>query len=159
MEFFTIGVYNSTEKSFFGKLVENKIDTFCDIRQRRGVRGSKYLYANSNQLQERLSKLGINYEHVVDLATPVNVRALQEEADHQKGIARRDRQILGEAFKKEYQKKVLSKFDFKHFLETLENNGAKKVVLFCVEEKPEACHRSIVANKLANEFNYKVTHL
>ena|ERR1041385_6702246 len=159
MQFFTIGVYNSTEKSFFNKLDENKIDTFCDIRQRRGLRGSTYSYANSAQLQAKLSKLGINYEHIVGLATPANIRAVQEEADHQKGIARRERQILGEEFKKEYQNKVLSKFDFKNFLETLENSGAKRVVLFCVEEKPEACHRSIVATKLANEFNYKVTHL
>jgi hypothetical protein len=39
MKFYTIGVYGSTEKDFFEKLIENRIDTFCDIRQRRGVRG------------------------------------------------------------------------------------------------------------------------
>jgi len=46
MEFYTIGVYNSTEKEFFDKLTKNNIDTFCDIRQRRGVRGSKYAFVN-----------------------------------------------------------------------------------------------------------------
>ena len=55
MEFFTIGVYNSTEKEFFEKLTQNNIDTFCDIRQRRGVRGSKYSFVNSNRLQQRLN--------------------------------------------------------------------------------------------------------
>lgn len=38
IEIFTIGVYNSTEESYFGKLMDAKIDLFCDIRQRRGVR-------------------------------------------------------------------------------------------------------------------------
>jgi len=61
MEFFTIGVYNSTEKEFFEKLLKNKVDTFCDIRQRRGVRGAKYSFVNSNRLQERLSELDIKY--------------------------------------------------------------------------------------------------
>jgi len=41
MEVYTIGVYNSTEDLFFKKLIDNKIDTFIDVRQRRGVRGSK----------------------------------------------------------------------------------------------------------------------
>lgn len=44
MEFFTIGVYNSNENTFFKKLVDNRIDTFCDIRQRRGVRGAEYAF-------------------------------------------------------------------------------------------------------------------
>ena len=44
---YTMGVYGSTEASFFKKLEQNNIDTFCDIRQRRGVRGSKYRYVNS----------------------------------------------------------------------------------------------------------------
>ena len=43
MKIYTIGVYNSTEQEFFNKLVDNNIDTFCDIRQRRGVRGSGLL--------------------------------------------------------------------------------------------------------------------
>ena len=31
---FTIGVYGSTEESFFGTLVENEIELFIDIRAR-----------------------------------------------------------------------------------------------------------------------------
>ena len=33
--------------------------------------------------------------------------------------------------------------------------GANRVVLFCVEEKPEACHRSIVTDKL-EKLGYKI---
>lgn len=37
IKIYTIGVYNSTEESFFKKLQDNNIELFCDIRQRRGV--------------------------------------------------------------------------------------------------------------------------
>ncbi|WP_278752735.1 hypothetical protein, partial [Alistipes putredinis] len=62
MEFYTIGVYGSTEQSFFTKLKENGIDTFCDIRQRRGVRGKKYAYVNSTYLQNKLKEYGIKFK-------------------------------------------------------------------------------------------------
>ena len=37
MEIYTMGVYGSSEDSFFKLLIDNEIDAFCDIRQRRGV--------------------------------------------------------------------------------------------------------------------------
>ncbi len=64
MTFYTIGVYASTEHEFFQKIIDNEIDTFCDIRQRRGVRGAKYSFANSNRLQQRLIELDIKYTHI-----------------------------------------------------------------------------------------------
>jgi hypothetical protein len=68
MTFYTIGVYNKSEQEFFNSLIGNNIDTFCDIRQRRGVRGSKYSFVNSTRLQEKLSNLDIKYGHIIDLA-------------------------------------------------------------------------------------------
>lgn len=159
MEFFTIGVYNSSEQNFFEKLIKNNIDTFCDIRQRRGVRGAKYSFVNSNRLQERLNELDIKYGHVLKLAPSEEIRNLQKETDLSKGELKRDRQQLGEVFSIEYTNKVIDQFDFENFIETLEQAGANRVVLFCVEEHPEACHRSIVAKKLNEEYNYKITHL
>lgn len=159
MEFFTIGVYNSTEQEFFNKLIENRIDTFCDIRQRRAVRGSKYAFVNSNRLQNRLTELDIKYGHVLQLAPPKEIRELQKQADLQKGEQKRERLELGGVFKSEYKNRILDNFDFDTFIESLENVGANRVVLFCVEERPEACHRSIVSNKLQNTYKYKVTHI
>lgn len=158
MEFFTIGVYNSTEQEYFNKLTENNIDTFCDIRQRRGVRGAKYAFVNSNRLQEKLNELDIKYGHVLDLAPTKDIRELQKEADAQQGELKRDRNKLGKVFTIAYKNKVLSNFDFDSFIEKLDEVGASRVVLFCVEEKPEACHRSIVTDKL-ERLGYKITHL
>jgi uncharacterized protein (DUF488 family) len=159
MEFFTIGVYNSTEKEFFEKLTQNNIDTFCDIRQRRGVRGAKYSFVNSNRLQQKLNDLEIKYGYVPDLAPTTEIRELQKEIDEEKGEFKRERQELGKVFVIEYKNRILKNFDFDKFFESLDQIGASRVALFCVEEHPEACHRSIVADKLMNNFNYKITHL
>lgn len=159
MEFFTIGVYNSTEKEFFDKLVQSKIDTFCDIRQRRGVRGAKYSFVNSNRLQQKLNDLEIKYGYVHELSPTSEIRELQKEIDEEKGELKRERQELGKVFMIEYKNKILKNFDFEKFIESLEQVGASRIVLFCVEEFPEACHRSIVAEKLMNSYNYKITNL
>jgi uncharacterized protein (DUF488 family) len=158
MEFFTIGVYNSTEQEYFKKLTDNNIDTFCDIRQRRGVRGSQYAFVNRNRLEKKLHELEIKYGHVIELAPTSEIRELQKEADNQKGELKRDRNKLGQIFTLAYQDRILSKFDFDSFINKLDEVGANKVVLFCVEEKPEACHRSIVTEKL-KKIGYKITHL
>lgn len=159
MEFFTIGVYNSTEKEFFKKLTENNIDTFCDIRQRRGVRGAKYSFVNSNKLQDRLNDLEIKYGYIPTLAPTTEIRELQKEIDNQNGELKSERQELGKVFVIEYKNKILKDFDFENFFNSLEEIGANRIALFCVEEHPEACHRSIVANKLLNQYNKKITNL
>lgn len=158
MEFFTIGVYNSTEQEYFKKLIDNKIDTFCDIRQRRGVRGSQYAFVNSNRLQQKLNAFDIRYSHIIGLAPTSEIRDLQKEADEQKGESKRDRDKLGQVFTNAYQDRILDKFNFEYFINILNEVGAKRVVLFCVEEKPEACHRSIVTDKL-EKLGYKTIHL
>lgn len=159
MEFFTIGVYNSTEKEFFEKLTQNNIDTFCDIRQRRGVRGAKYSFVNSNRLQQRLNDLEIKYGYIPDLAPTTEIRELQKEIDEEKGELKRERQELGKIFVIEYKNRILKNFDFEKFFESLDQIGASRIAFFCVEEHPEACHRSIVADKLMNNYNYKINHL
>ena len=159
MEFFTIGVYNSTEKEFFDKLIQNKIDTFCDVRQRRGVRGAKYSFVNSNRLQQKLNELEIKYGYIPDLAPTTEIRELQKEIDEENGQLKSQRLELGKVFVIEYKNKILEKFNFDLFFENLERISANRIVLFCVEEHAEACHRSVIANKIANTYKYKITNL
>ena len=158
MEFYTIGVYNSTEGEYFNKLINNRIDTFCDIRQRRGVRGAEYKFVNSKYLQSRLNELGINYIYIPELAPTAEIRKLQKDADLKSGILKRDRTQMGKVFVDTYLKTIADSFDFKQCIAELIEAGANRVVLFCVEEKPEACHRSIVGNEIAR-FGFKITDL
>lgn len=159
MNFYTIGVYNSTENDFFDKLLKNNIDTFCDIRQRRGVRGSKYSFVNSKRLQRKLQDLDISYFHYLDLAPTKEIRELQKLADLNNHELKRDRKTLGEIFIDEYKNKVINNFDFEEFLDELKKSNANNIVLFCVEESHKACHRSLVAEKLINDYNYNIENI
>ena len=159
MTFYTIGVYNKSEEEFFKSLTANNIDTFCDIRQRRGVRGSKYSFVNSTRLQEKLSSLDIKYGHIIGLAPTQEIRELQKKDDHINGVLKSERQVLGDVFISEYKDRILNKFNFDFFFEKLDQAGANKIVLFCVEELAQACHRSIVAEKLLNSYNYDIINL
>jgi uncharacterized protein (DUF488 family) len=81
---------------------------------------------------------------------------LKEDKLHHHGI--RSRETVGEAFRQEYTEQILNKFDMDQFIEEIKKSGSKSIVLFCVEEHPEACHRSLVAERL-KEKGFKITHL
>ncbi len=151
-EIYTIGVYGLSEKEFFQKLIDNNIDTFCDIRLRRAVRGSQYAFANSQRLQNKLAELSITYLHETGLAPTTEIIKLQDEFDKEHKIQRRKREELTDIFKKAYKTRILSKFDIQQFIKSLERLGAKRVVFFCVEKSPNACHRSLVTDKIKAQF-------
>jgi len=153
----TIGVYGSDAPGFFGALQEAGVDTFCDIRWRRGMRGSEYAFVNSARLQKRLGELGIRYVHVREVAPKPALRAAQEAADKAEGTARRKRTRLGEVFRKGYRRECLADFDSGKFVD--EFGDAKVVALFCVEREPAACHRSLLAERLEEDLGIKVEHL
>lgn len=156
---YTIGVYGSTEDSFYNKLSQNNIDTFCDIRQRRGVRGIQYKYVNSTYLQDKLRKMGIQYLYIKELAPTKEIRQKQKDADKFNNETKRQRTSLGPIFAKEYCEQILGKFDIDNLIHELKNRDAQNIVLFCVEEYAEACHRSLVAKAFANKLNIKVVNL
>ena len=151
----TIGVYGFDESSFFDALCKAEIDTFCDIRSRRGVRGATYAFANSARLQARLSELGIRYLYRKDLGPTKTVRDKQAAADKKTKTAKRKRTALGEAFIEAYYTECLAEFEPQNLLDELESD-TKVVALFCVETAPEACHRSLVADKLAKTLDLEV---
>ena len=154
----TVGVYGFTEEGFFRALREAEVDTFCDVRQRRGLRGSTYAFANSRRLQERLAEMGIRYLHRKDLAPTKALRERQKEADEADGVAKRKRTTLSLAFVDAFQEEILSAFEPESLLADLEAD-ARVVALFCVEREPAACHRLLVAEKLQEELGVKVEHI
>ncbi len=154
----TIGVYGFNESGFFQALLDARVDTFCDIRLRRGMRGSEYAFVNSSRLQKKLSELGIRYIHVKDLAPSYAIREKQKEEDSKLGIAKRTRTSLGRTFIEAYQRERLIHFNSQEFLNQVGDN-AETISLFCVEREPEACHRSLAAGKLAQELGLQIEHL
>lgn len=145
----TIGVYGFTPERFFSCLIDEKIDLFCDVRARRGLRGSEYAFANSRRLQDELARLGIAYRHFPGLAPTPSIRAAQHRADAQGLVSKRQRTTLGSAFHDAYSAH-LSTDQAAHDMAAIRSSGAVRPVLFCVERSPLACHRSILAEALAN---------
>lgn len=157
MRLMTIGVYGFDETAFFEALQSAGVDTFCDIRLRRGVRGHEYAFANSTHLQQRLAELGIRYIHVKELAPTPEIRAKQFEQDHAEHVGQRSRHHIGAAFAEAYKAERLAQFDAEAFVRDL--GDAEAICLFCVEREPEACHRSLAAAELARVLGVKVEHL
>jgi uncharacterized protein (DUF488 family) len=158
MKLVTLGAFGFGEKEFFDALAQAGVDTFCDIRWRRGVRGAEYAFANSQRLRRSLDTLGIRYLHFRELAPPPALRQCQAEADKELGVAKRKRTTLGEAFIKGYQERILAGFDSRRFIEGL-GPATQVAALFCVEREPAACHRSLLAERIAHDLNLEVVHL
>ena len=154
----TIGAYGWSEEAFFRVLVRAEVDLFCDLRARRGVRGSAYAFANSERLQARLAGLGIRYVHRADLAPSAETRAAQYAVDRAAKVAKRQRAVLSPAFADAYRRERLESFDSAAFVTGL-GPGARVVALFCVEREPAACHRSLLAARLAQDLGVEVVHL
>lgn len=154
----TIGVYGFEEEAFFQSLLAAHVDTFCDIRGRRGLRGSLYAFGNSQHLQQRLQELGIRYVYCKELAPSEELRERLKQEDKKHGIAKRKREQLPASFVQTYEQETLSHFDAQAFMQQL-GEEAKVVCLFCVEGKPSACHRSLVAQKLAHDLQLEVEHI
>lgn len=143
------GVYGDTEAEFFQKLLSEKITLFIDVRQRRGMRGIKYAFANSIYLQNKLKDLGIKYIHMKELAPTAEIREEQKKYDLNIKQLKRSREFLSEKFIELYKEKVLSHFDFQHFISEF---ALEKVVFFCVEKNCLACHRKLIFDTLKKEY-------
>jgi len=147
----TIGGYGFTERSFIAALQRSQVDVFVDVRQRRGMRGSRYAFLNSKRLQELLSHSGIRYVYAQGLAPTSVVRDAQKADDRAVGTTKRDRAHLSCAFIQEYRAHILEAFDPAPLHDQLKD--AKAVAFFCVEGPPEACHRSLAAEHLIHMFD------
>lgn len=153
----TLGVYETTERRFFDALVQAKVEVFCDLRLRRGMRGATYAFVNSNSLQRRLSDLGIRYMHFLDLAPTQDIRLKQQTSDKNEHILKRERQVLSPIFIKLYKEEILARFQPGAFLNRIQ--PSQVAALFCVEREPLACHRSLAAQYLAEKLGIVVEDL
>jgi uncharacterized protein (DUF488 family) len=153
----TVGVYGASGEEFLAALDRAGVDHIVDVRQRRGVRGPEYAWANSKRLQAALADAGIGYEHRPDLAPTTELRQLQYAADAEAGEGKRSRTELAPAYVERYESEILAAVDLADLAADLEAHALP--ALLCVERDPEACHRSLVAARLANEHGAEIVTL
>ena len=152
-----MGVYQSGLDDFLDKLSRHRVAILVDVRQRRGVRGREYAWANSRRLQAALKQAGIEYRHVPELAPTTELRQLQYREDDRLKVGKRSRVELAEEYRRRYLHEVLDQVDLRAFLESLPDEATS--ALLCVERDARACHRSLIAGRLQAEYGVSVVNL
>jgi uncharacterized protein (DUF488 family) len=155
-EIATIGVYGADLESFLATLRGAGVDLALDVRQRRGVRGAEYAWANARRLEDSLREAGIVYQHLPELAPTTSMREAQYEADAARGEGKRSRTVLAPAYVERYLEEVLDPADLDPLVRFI---GRSTPALLCVERDPAACHRSLIAARLARDYGARIVTL
>jgi hypothetical protein len=124
----TIGVYGFTAESFFEALTRADVRLLLDVRQRRGVRGSDYAWANSARLQASLAEAGIAYGHHRELAPSTELRRLQYAEDDRLGVGKRSRVELAAQYTHRYTREILDRVDLEPLVAELPRRGRRPPV-------------------------------
>ena len=120
------------------------------------MRGREYAWANARRLEAALDEAGLGYKHLAELAPTTELRRLQYREDDRAGVGKRSRRELASEYRERYLKEILDRVDLAALAAEL---PLEATVLFCVERDPEACHRSLIAERLTDELGLEVQHL
>ena len=97
------------------------------------------------------------YEHHKELAPTTELRHLQYAEDARRREGKRSRTVLAQEYTTRYTREILDQAPLDAVAAELPTDGA--AALLCVERDPEACHRSLIADRLAAEHDIAVSHL
>jgi len=153
----TVGVYEFDAAHFLAALEEAGVTKVFDIRQRRGVRGARYAWANAQRLQRLLAGARIGYEYHPELAPDTQLRHLQYREDDRQGVGKRSRVELAPEYVARYTTEILDLVPLQVLVKQLPVHGIG--ALLCVEATARACHRSLVAGRLAERFGFEVVDI
>jgi uncharacterized protein (DUF488 family) len=153
----TIGVYEFGAARFVETLDDANVTQVIDIRQRRGVRGPRYAWANAQRLQALLADAHIGYEYHPELAPDTELRHLQYRADDRERVGKRSRVRLDPEYARQYTEEILDLVPLEPLVRRLPVHGIG--ALMCVEATAEACHRSLVARRLSERFGLEIVNL
>ncbi|HSU15796.1 DUF488 domain-containing protein [Longimicrobium sp.] len=140
----TIGYEGATMPRFLEALREGKVEMVVDVR---AVTSSRRPGFSKNALAAHLGEVGIDYLHLRALGTPADGRA----------AARAGRFDELRAIFTEH----MATTDAQVALESLAEivRAGRRVCLLCYEADPAHCHRSMVAEALAERVSVRVDDL
>jgi uncharacterized protein (DUF488 family) len=139
---FTIGYEGRTKEDFLSLLIEKKISTVLDIRHRPFSRKKDF---SKTPLKNALAERGIGYVHLPELGVPPDIR---------------------EQFRQEKDGDILRSFLCESLrqhgdllMRVLDSHSDGNICLLCLEKDPSCCHRTVVADYLAERHGFEVNHL
>ena len=115
----------------------------------------QYAWANAARLQAALAEAGIEYRHHKELAPTTELRHLQYREDERLGVGKRSRPSWRPSTASA-TREILDRADSGRSWRSYPPSAS---ALICVERDPEACHRSLIAERLAAEHRVEVFHL
>jgi uncharacterized protein (DUF488 family) len=128
-----------------------------DVRRRRASGGREHAWANSLRLQAALRETQIGYRHLPELAPTTELRRLQYREDALVGAGKRDRDRLAPSTCASTRPRSASGSTSRRPAELLPPEG--RSALMCVERDAAACHRSLIAARLAEHLGGTVLDL
>lgn len=146
MNIFTLGFTKKSAEQFFGLIKENNIDLLLDIR----LNNSSQLagFSKGSDLEFFLNEIcncKYNYDSLFAPTTEL-----------MNGF--KDKKISLEQYEQQYIDLMVSRGAIKHFLNRY--TKVENLCLLCSEDKPDQCHRRILADMLKSELpTIKVLHI
>ena len=140
----TIGYQSATVPGFLRALREAGVELLIDVR---AVASSRRAGFAKTALAANLETAGIDYLHIRTLGTPADGRAAARSGRH-------------EEMHRIFRAHLLT-HEAQEGLWRLENivKSPRRVALMCFEADYRECHRTLVANALAERLPIDVTHL
>ena len=140
----TIGYEDATVPRFLDALREARVDVLVDVR---AVASSRRPGFAKTKLAANVGGAGIEYLHLRGLGTPSEGRA----------AARAGRHAEMRTIFLEHLETLEARAELEALAELV--RGGRRVCLLCLEADPAHCHRSIVAEALAELVPIEVDHL
>jgi uncharacterized protein (DUF488 family) len=140
----TIGYENATVQTFLAALREAGVELLVDVRALATSRRPGFA---KTRLSANLAEAGIEYLHLRRLGTPAEGRAAARAGRYDELRSVFAAHLATPAAQEELE-----------LLADLVRRG-RRVCLMCLEADPEHCHRSLVADALAERLPLQVRHL
>jgi uncharacterized protein (DUF488 family) len=140
----TIGYEGTTMDAFLEALRAGGVELLVDVR---AVASSRRPGFSKTKLGENVRSIGIDYLHLRGLGTPADGRA----------AARSGRHAEMHAIFREHMETSVAQDDLESLVEIV--RGGRRVCLLCFEADPAHCHRTLVAEALAERLPIEVQHL
>jgi uncharacterized protein (DUF488 family) len=141
---YTIGYEDTTVRQFLAALREADIQLLVDVR---AVAASRRPGFAKTRLAANLSEAGIDYLHLRSVGTPADGRAAARAGRHAEMRA-----IFMEHLATPQAQEGLD--DLGQLV-----RGGRPVCILCLEADPTHCHRTMVAEALAERMPLRIVHL
>lgn len=140
----TIGYEGRAQHDVLRLLTDAGVTRLVDVRIRAQSRKPGF---SKSTLAAGLAEAGIEYEHLRDLGTPLDIRALFRSGELAAGR---------EQYRTYLTEDVAARLALDHLAERV---CAEPVAILCFEHDHRTCHRLVVAEELASQHGIDAVHL